>query len=92
MQTIYDFLMSALPWVAIGMFVACSMVTANAKKEGKELRGLFKVLSWSPAAAFLFVAIMEMSSGNTSSGTTWLVLGVFNAVVNFANTGYAEKQ
>lgn len=46
----------------------------------------FKGLSWFPAFCFLFVAIMEMYSGNPSSGTTWLVLAAFNTVVNFANT------
>ena len=86
MNGVYDFLVNALPWIAIGLFVACSCVMVQVKKEGKEMSRLFKGMSWSPAACFFFVAIMEMLSGNQSSGTTWLVLGVFNAVVNFANT------
>lgn len=86
MKTILDFMMNALPWIAIGLFVAYSCVMIKAKKEGNEVGNIFKVISWSPAACFLFVAIMEMYSGHTSSATTWLVLGAFNAVTNFANT------
>lgn len=86
MKEIFDFLISALPWIAIGLFVACSCVSEQAKKNGKEMSRFFRGLSWSPAICFLFVAIMEYYSGNTSGGTTWLVLGVFNAVINFANT------
>ncbi|MDO4651051.1 MAG: hypothetical protein Q4B26_20630 [Eubacteriales bacterium] len=86
MKAILDFLTSALPWIAIGLFVACSCVTVKAKKDGRETSRFFQGISWSPAICFLFVAIMEMLDGNKSSGTTWLVLGVFNAVLNFANT------
>lgn len=85
MKEMIDFLRNALPWIAIGLFVACSCVTVKAKADGKEPGRFFKGMCWSPAFCFLFVAIMEMYSGNPSSGTTWLVLGVFNAVVNFAN-------
>lgn len=85
MTNIIDFTRNALPWIAIGLFVACSCVTVKAKKEGEETSRFFKGLSWSPAFCFLFVAIMEMYSGNRSSGTTWLVLAAFNTVVNFAN-------
>lgn len=86
MTNIIDFARNALPWIAIGLFVACSCVTVKAKKDGEELSGFVKGLSWSPAFCFFFVAIMEMYSGNRSSGTTWLVLAAFNTVVNFANT------
>lgn len=86
MKMILDFMMNALPWIAIGLFVASSCVMIKAKKEGTEVGKIFKAFSWSPAACFLFVAIMEMFSGNTSSATTWLVLAVFTAVINFANT------
>lgn len=91
MTAFIDFLMSALPWIAIGLFVACSCVTVKAKAEGKELGRFFQVICWSPAVCFLLLAITEMYSGNTSSGTTWLVLGVFNAVINFANTQKEAK-
>lgn len=83
---IFDFLICALPWIAIGLFVACSCVIVKTKKDGKEISSFFQGIFWTPAACFLFVAIMEMLDGNKSSGTTWLVLGVFNAVLNFANT------
>lgn len=87
-----DFLVNALPWIAIGLFVACSCVTVKAQSDGKELSSFFRGLSWSPAICFLFIAIMEMLSGNQSRRTTWLVLGVFNAVINFANTQNNEKK
>lgn len=32
MKAILDFLTSALPWIAIGLFVACSCVTVKVKK------------------------------------------------------------
>lgn len=86
MKGIIDFLISALPWVAIGLFVACSCVTVKAKNDGKEMSRFFKGMCWSPAVCFLFVAIMEMLDGNRSSGTTWLVLGCFNVMINFANS------
>ena len=85
MKAIYDFLISALPWIAIGLFVACSCITVKTKKDGKAINRFFQGISWTPAACFLFVAIMEMLDGNKTSGTTWLVLGVFNAVLNFAS-------
>lgn len=88
---IFDFLISALPWIAIGLFVACSCVVVKAKKDGKEMSRFFQGMCWSPAVCFLFVAIMEMLDGNKSSGTTWLVLGVINAVLNFANTQQEDK-
>ena len=86
MNKILDFFISALPWIAIGMFVACSIVATKAQKDGKEMGKFFKGICWSPAVCFLFVAIMEMYSGKISSGTTWLILGVVNTVINFVNT------
>ena len=86
MTKIYEFVISALPWIAIGLFVACSFVTAKAKEERKEVSEVLKCLSWSPAVCFLFLAILEMRSGNRSSGTTWLILGVFNTLINFLDT------
>lgn len=91
MTAFIDFLMNALPWIAIGLFVTCSCVTVKAKAEGKELGRFFQVICWSPVVCFLFVAIMELYSGNKPSGTTWLVLGVFNAVIHFANTQKEDK-
>lgn len=86
MKEVFDFLISALPWIAIGLFAACSCVTAKAKADGKEVSRIFRGFSCFPVICFLFVAIMEMCSGNTSRGTTWLVLGICNAVFNFSNT------
>ena len=86
MKAIFDFLISALPWIAIGLFVACSCVTVKAKTNGKEMSRFFKGMCWSPAVCFLFVAIMEMLDGNRSGGTTWLVLGCFNVMINYANS------
>ena len=85
MTELIDFLRNALPWIAIGLFVACSCVAVKAKKDGEEMGKFFRSLSWTPAFCFFFIAMMEMYSGNRSSGTTWLVLGAFNAMVNFAN-------
>lgn len=92
MNEVLDFLMSAFPWIAIGLFVACSCVTVQAKKTGKEMSKLFKGLCWTPIICFLFVAVWEMYSGNTSSGATWLVLGVCSAVLNFANIQNSENE
>lgn len=91
MNEIFEFIKSALPWIAIGLFVACSCVTVKAKADGKEPGRFFKGMCWSPAACFLFVAIMEFFDGNKSSGTTWLILGVFNTVLNFANTQQEDE-
>lgn len=91
MKEILDFLVNALPWIAIGLFVACSCVTVKAKADGKEVSSFFRGLSWSPAVCFLFLGILDMLNGNQSSGTTWLVLGVANAVINFANTQNSKK-
>lgn len=92
MIAIYDFLINALPWIAIGIFVACSCVTGKAQEKGKEVGKHIKWLLWSPSACFFFVAALEIYSGNTTSGTTWIVLGVANAVISFANTYYREKK
>lgn len=85
MREIVDFIISALPWIAIGLFVAVSCVMFKAKSEGKEVSRFFKEMCWFPAGCFLFLAIIEMSNGNRSGGTTWLVLGVLSAVINFAD-------
>ena len=57
---IFEFLISALPWIAIGIFVACSCVIVKTKKDGKEISSIFKGICWLPALCFLVVAIMEM--------------------------------
>lgn len=85
MKESFDFLINALPWIAIGLFVACSCATVQAKKTGNEMSRFFRGMCWSPAACFLFLAIVELYSGDKSSGITWLVLGVFNAIINYVN-------
>lgn len=85
MTEVLDFMRNALPWIAIGLFVAVSCVKMKAKKDGKESGKMLNGVSWFPALIFLYLAIADMLSGNKSSGTTWLVLSVFNAVVNFSN-------
>lgn len=91
MKEIYEFMINALPWIAMGLLVATSCVMGKAKSEKTEVSGILKGLCWSPSVCFLFVAIMEFCGGNQSRGTVWLVLGVFNAVLNFANTYKDDK-
>lgn len=91
MKELIDFLRSALPWVAMGLLVSTSCVMIKVKSEGKEIGGILKGLCWTPAGCFLFAAIMEFLGGNRSRGTVWLVLGVFNGVLNFANTHKEDK-
>lgn len=42
MTAFFDFLIRALPWIAIGLFVACSCVAATTKSEGKKLSRIFR--------------------------------------------------
>lgn len=91
MGEVFDFLRSALPWVAIGLFVACSCATVKTKNEGKEMSKFFQGICRFPAVCFLFTAIMEMLDGKRSNGTVWLVLGVSNVVIKYANTKKEEK-
>lgn len=82
MQNVIDFMSAALPWIAIGLFLTVVKVGQDAKKEGKELTGIWKALTWTPMAAFVFVAIMEFAEGKTSSAVTWLVIGLANLLLN----------
>ena len=85
------FLINALPWLAIGLFVATTCVMMKAKSEGKELGRLFKALCWVSPVLFLLTAIIAMHSGNRSIGTTWLVLGIANTALIFANSQKESK-
>ena len=91
MEAMRDFLRAALPWIAIGLFVAFSIGREEFRKKGAVPGKLFSAMCWSPIFCFLLVAILEFSSGNKGSATTWLVLGIVNAGMNFANRRKAEK-
>lgn len=54
MKDIIDFLSHALPWIAIGLFVAISCVREKMKKEGTKQGKLFGAICWTPALCFLF--------------------------------------
>lgn len=84
-----EFLKNVLPWMALGLFVVFSCIKAKAQREDRELSPLFRAACLFPALCLLFVAILEMSSGNKTGGTIWLVLGVFQVVSNCLSTGDA---
>lgn len=74
MQAIFDFITAALPWMAMGLMVAVSLV----RMQGKRLPGM---LLWLPGALFLLAAILP-----TSGRTTWLVLGLLSmGLCNYQN-------
>lgn len=82
MKDILDFLTAALPWVGIGLMVAVTTAVLNAKKEGKDVGKPLIGISWGAFACFLFVAGVDFLQGDTSGATTWLVLGIVNALLN----------
>lgn len=84
MKAILDFLMSALPWIGIGLMMAANTALRNAKRDGKPVTSGTTGLIWITFACFLFVAIMEYSDGNTAGCFTWVVLGAANLIVNQA--------
>ena len=86
MREFIDFSVSALPWIAIGLFIAMSCIQAKAMAEGKELGRAFNCAAWFPAVIFFVLGILDMKDGNKSSGTTWLILGIINIILKFANT------
>jgi len=85
MQAVMDFLMSALPWVAIGLFATVSAVKAFEKRAGHEISRTLRLISWCPVALFLLLAIIQMY-GIERSGSTWLVIGLCNAVINWGDS------
>ena len=85
MREFIDFSVSALPWITIGLFIAISCVRARAKAEGKDLGRAFSCAAWFPAMVFFILAISEMQDGETSSGTTWLILGIINIILNYVD-------
>lgn len=78
-----DFLKSALPWLSIGLVLAVTFAKWDAEKNGRPVSKALKFLAWPPLAGFLLTAILEYTSGDKAGGTTWLVLGICNAAVNF---------
>lgn len=92
MKLIIDFLVNALPWIGIGLFIAFFFVRENARENGKTMSRLFDAITWSPAACFVFVGLMEFHSGNKNSGVTWLILAVFHLVLNYANMANRQKK
>ena len=86
MREFIDFSVSALPWIAIGLFILMSCIQAKAMADGKELGRAFSCVAWFPAMVFFILAISEMQDGDKSSGTTWLILGIINIILKYANT------
>ena len=74
MKEILDFLTAALPYIAIGFWVAYTITKSKAKESGQEMK--MKWGNFFPPAAMLFVSIMEFVDGDSSNGTTWLILAV----------------
>lgn len=85
-KPILDFFVSALPWVAIGLFAANFFAIESCKSAGKRIGKHLLQMSWFPAVCFLVLAVVDFLEGNKSSGTTWPVLSAANATINFANT------
>ena len=92
MSEIMDFIKSALPWVAIGLFAAFSCAGMKEKRQGKAPNKLFYGLACFPAAYFLGLAVAEWCDGKTSNGTTWLLLAVLNAGCCFENVRNWKKK
>lgn len=85
MKEVCDFIVAALPWVAIGLFLAFTCEMTHAKYEGRTVSKCFRLLSWCPVVCFFVIAVINMYNGSKSSGTTWLVLGICNATANFSS-------
>ena len=86
MRLFIEFGINAFPWIAIGLFIALACVQARAKQEGKDLGRAFSCAAWFPAFVFFVIAISEMQDGDKASGTTWLILGIINIILNFINS------
>lgn len=81
MRSVFDFLMTVLPWAAIGIMAAVMLAEFRAKKSDRVVGNVWSTLSRISFGCFLLVAVMEFLQGKISSGTTWLVLAVCNTVV-----------
>lgn len=87
MNAVCDFVISALPWVAIGMFTAVECVRFTGGTMDDEKKQWFDLIGLVPVICFLISAVMDMSSGNSSRGTVWLMLGIMVLA-----TGYAARE
>ena len=74
MKALLDFLAAALPYVAIGFWVAFAVVRSKAKESGQEMK--MKLGNYFPSAAMLLVALLEFADKDTANATTWLILAV----------------
>jgi len=81
MNEVYVFFKAALPWIAMGLFVAILAVknhversedTADNAAAGKR----FQLLTPMPAVGLFLVALLNYADGQTSNGNTWLILGI----------------
>ena len=89
MGEVFDFLVAALPYIAIGFWVAFTIVQKNAKDAGQEMK-----MQWGnyfPSAAMVFVSVLEFADGDTSNGTTWLVLAIAFLALNLASGRKTQK-
>lgn len=74
MTKVLDFITAALPYVAIGFWVAFTLVKKNAEEAGQEMK--MKWGNYFPPAAMIVVSILEFADKDISNGTTWLILAI----------------
>lgn len=85
MTAVIDFIRAALPWIAIGFFLAVMASEHNMKKEGRSASTAFKVGKMFPSLAFLVVATMEWADGDGSSAGTYCILALTFALLGYKN-------
>ena len=88
------FIKAALPWIAIGLFLAVSVTASQKNKDGSDTEAAktLNKIQWVPAVAFLFVAALEFSDGDTNRATTSLVLAIVMSAMAFANYRKAKEE
>ena len=89
MNEVKDFLLAALPYIAIGFWVAFTVVKKNAKDSGQEMK--MKWGNYFPSATMLFVSVMEFADRDTANGSTWLVLAIVFLALNLGQSKKEEK-
>ena len=80
MKNFLDFLTAALPYIAIGFWVAFTITKSRAMESGQKMG--MKWGNFFPPAAMLFVSILEFADGDRSNGITWLTLAAVFFVFN----------